>query len=345
MRVISNHKISEFIVPYLLQEMGMVNIVTSENVRLNQFRNLLPLTSNWSTHHTTYWQHGDHLGSASWVTDTNGLDYQHLQYMPWGEPWVDQRKTGYSYNTRYTFSGKERDEETGFSYFGARYYQPSLSIWLSVDPMADKYPGLSPYAYCGDNPVKYIDPNGEEKLIWLDRKNKDNEKIISGAEKYKDDGAIHIFAHGSSKGMTININGKNQKVRTAQQLDELLSQYSEVWENREKDGQTTIILHSCRTGEGDDSFAQKVSKELGVTVIAPDQRVYFNEDGQIGAYKAKYADSNNEYKHDDNGHIKSKERSNIKGNWRVFQNGKEINSFKGDWSPKENPTFLDRLLY
>ena len=42
----------------------------------------------------------------------------------------------------------------------ARYYQPNLSIWLSVDPMSDKYPGLSPYVYCGDNPVKYFDPNG-----------------------------------------------------------------------------------------------------------------------------------------------------------------------------------------
>ena len=111
---------------------------------------------------TTYWQHGDHLGSASWVTDTNGVGYQHLQYMPWGEQWVDQRKTGYSYNTRYTFSGKERDEETGYSYFGARYYHPDLSIWLSVDPMSDKYPSLSPYAYCGNNPVRLVDPDGEE---------------------------------------------------------------------------------------------------------------------------------------------------------------------------------------
>ena len=117
---------------------------------------------NTTFSHTTYWQHGDHLGSASWVTDTNGLGYQHLQYMPWGEQWIDQRKTGYTYNTRYTFSGKERDEETGFSYFGARYYQPNLSIWLSVDPMADKYPGVSLYTYCGNNPVALKDPNGRD---------------------------------------------------------------------------------------------------------------------------------------------------------------------------------------
>ena len=62
-----------------------------------------------------------------------------------------------------TFTGKERDSETGFSYFGARYYDSDLMTgWLSVDPMADKYPGLSPYAYCGWNPVRLVDPNGEE---------------------------------------------------------------------------------------------------------------------------------------------------------------------------------------
>ena len=65
----------------------------------------------------------------------------------------------------YTFSAKERDSETGLSYFGSRYYSSDLSIWLSVDPMASKYPSLSPYVYCADNPVKLVDPNGDE--IWI----------------------------------------------------------------------------------------------------------------------------------------------------------------------------------
>lgn len=62
----------------------------------------------------------------------------------------------------YTFSAKEKDTETGYSYFGSRYYNSDLSIWLSVDPMSDKYPSLSPYTYCADNPIKLVDPNGEE---------------------------------------------------------------------------------------------------------------------------------------------------------------------------------------
>ena len=61
----------------------------------------------------------------------------------------------------YTFSAKEKDVETGLSYFGSRYYSSDLSIWLSVDPMSAKYPSLSPYVYCADNPVKLVDPNGD----------------------------------------------------------------------------------------------------------------------------------------------------------------------------------------
>ena len=61
------------------------------------------------------------------------------------------------------FTGKERDSETGYGYFGARYMDHELmTMWLSVDPMADKYPSISPYAYCAWNPVKLVDPNGCE---------------------------------------------------------------------------------------------------------------------------------------------------------------------------------------
>ena len=61
------------------------------------------------------------------------------------------------------FTGKERDRETGFSYFGARYMDHELmTMWLSVDPMADKYPSISPYAYCAWNPVRLVDPEGKE---------------------------------------------------------------------------------------------------------------------------------------------------------------------------------------
>ncbi len=107
-----------------------------------------------------YYYHADHIGSSSWITDGNGQAIQHLHYLPFGEDWVDQRNS--SWNAPYTFSGKEKDAETGYGYFGARYYDSGLSIWLSVDPMSDKYPSMSPYNYCANNPVILVDPDGRD---------------------------------------------------------------------------------------------------------------------------------------------------------------------------------------
>ncbi|MDD3629730.1 MAG: hypothetical protein PHF55_01695 [Bacteroidales bacterium] len=63
------------------------------------------------------------------------------------------------------FTVKELDNETSYTYFGARYYEADLSSWLSVDPLSDKYPMLSPYCYSADNPVVLLDPNG---MDWYD---------------------------------------------------------------------------------------------------------------------------------------------------------------------------------
>ncbi len=72
-------------------------------------------------------------------------------------------------NWCFTFTGKERDEETGYGYFGERYMDHELmTMWLSVDPMADKYPSISPYNYCMWNPVKLIDPDGRDVLPCSD---------------------------------------------------------------------------------------------------------------------------------------------------------------------------------
>jgi len=72
-------------------------------------------------------------------------------------------------NWSFTFSAKERDSETGLSYFGSRYYSSDLSIWLSVDPMDHKYPSLSPYVYCNNNPLSLIDFYGEDFVDFMNR--------------------------------------------------------------------------------------------------------------------------------------------------------------------------------
>ena len=101
-----------------------------------------------------YFYHSDHLGSSSFITDVNGVTSQHLQYLPFGELFVVQRDNA-NYFTPYKFSAKEKDEETSYSYFGARYLASDFSFWLSVDTMANKYPNISPYAYCVWNSVRF----------------------------------------------------------------------------------------------------------------------------------------------------------------------------------------------
>ena len=86
----------------------------------------------------------------------------------------------YNRKTTFPFTGKERDRETGFSYFGARYYDSDLTgLFLSVDPMSDKYPSISPYAYCAWNPVTILDPNGDS-LFAIDAYSQNDLKKVAG---------------------------------------------------------------------------------------------------------------------------------------------------------------------
>jgi len=73
----------------------------------------------------------------------------------------NKHKSSVIYNK---FTVKELDNETSYTYFGARYYDSDLSGWLSVDPMSDMRSWVSPYAYCQNNPVMLVDPRG--MLDW-----------------------------------------------------------------------------------------------------------------------------------------------------------------------------------
>ncbi len=80
-----------------------------------------------------------------------------------------------TYDNPYKFNAKELDAETGFYYYGARYYNPKWSQWYGVDPLAEKYPSWSPYNYTADNPINYIDPDGRE-IIGVTKKDAQNFK-------------------------------------------------------------------------------------------------------------------------------------------------------------------------
>ncbi len=108
-----------------------------------------------------------HLGSTMSVTDSLGHTVQQVEYTPWGEVFVEQRSGNSNFSTPYLFNGKELDEESGLYYYGARYYDPKLSLWYSTDPMQMDYPWVSTYGYCLGNPILYNDINGNYPIILI----------------------------------------------------------------------------------------------------------------------------------------------------------------------------------
>jgi RHS repeat-associated protein len=105
-----------------------------------------------------YFFHPDHLGSSSYITNLAGVISQHMEYLPFGELLVEEHLN--SHNSPFKFNTKELDEETGNYYYGARYYDPKWSIFISVDPLTLSYPNWSPYAYTYHNPVRWTDSTG-----------------------------------------------------------------------------------------------------------------------------------------------------------------------------------------
>ena len=118
-----------------------------------------------------YFYHTDHLGSTTYITDRKEVA-QYVAYTPYGETFKEYRNV-----TPYKFNGKELDQETGYYYYGARYYDPQTALWFGTDPLADKYPMNSPYVYCNGNPIKYVDPDG--RWPWENRNIRDARAFAS----------------------------------------------------------------------------------------------------------------------------------------------------------------------
>ena len=131
-------------------------------------------TTEWKKQRTFYYL-ADHLGSATLITTYKGDVYKRTEYTPYGEKWLESTTSSSSYNFEYGFTGKPLDEETGYYYFGARYYDPMRSVWTTSDPAMSEYfddvskgeggvynpINLNGYHYANNNPIVYNDPDGE----------------------------------------------------------------------------------------------------------------------------------------------------------------------------------------
>ena len=75
----------------------------------------------------------------------------------------------------------------------------NVSKWLSVDPLSDKYPSISPYAYCNWNPVKFVDPDGREVINEMDETKDPDLYAVANAHQAidNDNSTITLYAHGT----------------------------------------------------------------------------------------------------------------------------------------------------
>jgi RHS repeat-associated protein len=119
---------------------------------------------------TMRYQYDNHLGTACLELDENAAVISYEEYYPYGSTSYQAGRTAAEVSLkRYRYTGKERDEETGLYYHGARYYAPWLAVWTSADHSPVLSHGLNLYAYVAGNPIKYIDPSGNDKELAAER--------------------------------------------------------------------------------------------------------------------------------------------------------------------------------
>ena len=138
-------------------------IITPEGMLKNKDTNAVPIWE-WNYNLT------DHLGNVRTVfrpTATNGVEkLSHTNYLPFG------LKMQYPYSSasasNYLYNGKELQGDGGLDLYdyGARFYDPALGRWTVTDPLMESHFEISPYVYCANNPIKFVDPNG---LDWVSR--------------------------------------------------------------------------------------------------------------------------------------------------------------------------------
>ena len=106
----------------------------------------------------------DYQGNIRVVVDEDGVVEEVNDYYPFGGLMASSSGDVQSYK----YNGKELDRKCGLDWYdyGARQYDAALGRWHTVDPLAEKYYSISPYAYCAGNPIKYIDPDGRTVIIW-----------------------------------------------------------------------------------------------------------------------------------------------------------------------------------
>ncbi len=266
-------------------------------------------------YYITDWQ-----GNNAAVVDKAGNVVQKTTYYPYGEPTIEPE------GQRYLFGGKEREHAGGRnSYdFGARSLTP-YARWSTPDPLADKFYPISPYSYCGGDPINFFDPNGEEKRCLTT-----DPDLINYSEWWcPDNSNIIVIMHGYPTYVDDDRPDapyKGQPISNAAAFQNLIWTEFETFDPAKND-LNLIELHSCHTGQtqenGSEPIAQTFSRGMPNSVIkAPNGSIVFTKKVNVIASEVSEAipNSNNSLKR-----ISFTRQTDQQ--WRYFFRGVEISSF------------------
>ena len=145
----------------------------------------------------------DHLGNNRVVVKQDGTIEQVNHYYPFGGLFGESTDGDVQ---RFKYNGKELERMHGLDWYdyGARHLDAALGRWSTIDPMAEKYYNLSPYNYCGNNPIKFVDPDGCS--TWVKQIEEGKYEIIGGDLKDKD---LNIYVYSQDKNGEYTIRGES----------------------------------------------------------------------------------------------------------------------------------------
>jgi len=171
-----------------------------------------------------------------------------VQSLPGEE--LHQYKAQGTFDSPFRFNGKELDQETGLAYYGARYYDNKVGVWMSVDPLAAEYPRYSSYCFTANNPVVLIDPDGR----W-----------VPGLD---DDGNV---VYTAEKGDTYDT-FKSQYGLTDEQASKMLDSSSKVIE-----GKTKVTGEQAKSATGNEILKLDITSDQATGSRVIDQTLFAME--------------------------------------------------------------------
>ena len=218
----------------------------------------------------------DYLCSVRVVTDADGEVLERNDYSGFGKRLASSAVTPVAGSAnRYRFSGKEEQGFAGVPWqdFGARMYDPDLARWTTPDPLAEKYPGISPYVYCNDNPVNFVDPDGRNPIYNR-----------FGTLLGTDDGGLHgkalfmddaDFVQGMKQDDALLHDKGIEFLESEDAIDSFQANYTSLSERPDWDGEITLEEANewYGNGNGQPLFADINKIDLPVWMISKDSPV------------------------------------------------------------------------